>query len=418
MRGSGRGSTVWCEPACRSLLTAVGLIAAVWVLAGCGTASRSTVGGASRAAKVCHAARGGVVVARPLGGDQLAAGPVLVGHAAVWAESLHRMRIRSVDARGCVRTIFLTSTRPRPPKGQWWWYDVTGLAGGEGRVALVESMAPCRAARPSVERCEPGSDVPPPARVTLLSGPPGHIRPVETVQHLDRHRCAWVPQAVAVVDAGLVVQEAPAGACAQWTIRLVLRSFSGRLVRVLARGARIQYEVAAGSWVMYTTYSNSDSSDEALHVINVTTGRTVLRVHRGHQHAIVAYAIDRSGRFALTTAGPDVSVCGRREDVSPLRVGQIGHAGLRLIDEHSLGYIPDVSVAISGDRVAYGRRTGRCLDRRQLVIRAPGSAPTVIAHMDYSDAEPLRFDGRVVATARGRASGSAAGGAIVLRAVR
>jgi hypothetical protein len=405
------------------VLSALGLIAAVGALAGCATAARSPAGARPTVAKVCHAPDDGVVVARPLAGDALVAGPVLVGHHAVWAESGSRVRMRSVDLHGCARNIYVAPSEPRPPKsqGKSWLYSVDSLVGSDGRVAMVESVLPCWAPRASVARCELGPDGVPPARIALLSGRPGHIRAVESLSHPDQRPCVWTPDAAAIADQGLVVQETQEGrgrgSCPQFARRVVLRSFAGRLVRVLARGPNIQYLVAAGRWAMYSTYSNSDSTDVTLHAVNVTTGRTVLRLHRGGRHGIVAYAIDRSGRFALITEAGQTTVCGTSHETSPLSLGRIGQTGLRVIDTHPLGNIPDIAVAISGDRVAFGQQTGPCLDHRRLVVQAPGSSATVIAHMSYSFAAPLRFDGRVIATARGRASGPDIGAAIVLRSV-
>jgi hypothetical protein len=396
----------------RSALTVMGLIVPVSALAGCGAASRPAADHAVRAATICRPGQGGLVVARPLRGDQLAAGPVLVDHQAVWAESLHRIRIRSVDLRGCTKTLFTSAVKSRS------WDQVESFAGGDGRVAMVETMTPCSAARPNPLTCNATGDGPSPLRVVLLSGPPGHIRPIETRQHLDNRRCVWVPEAVAIVNAGLVVQEVNAGACQPFTTRLVLRNTAGRLVRVLARGATIIHEVAAGRWVMYTTYTNEDSADQTLHAVNVKTGQSVLRLHPDKTHAIAAYAIDARGRFAFITGAPESKICGRHEDPAPLREGQIGHAGLRLIDNCALSFLPDISIAISGDRIAYGRRIPGCRDQQQLVVKGSASTASVVDDLSYSKAAPLRFDGRVIATARGHAPGNGPGTAILLQSVR
>jgi hypothetical protein len=86
--------------------------------------------------------------------------------------------------------------------------------------------------------------------------------------------------------------------------------------------------------------------------------------------------------------------------LTQLSSGQIGRPGQRVVTEKqvTLWRRRPVGVAISGDRVAYGRATGRCLTGTQLVIAAPGHSPTPIPGLLGNQ---LAFDGRVAAVARG-----------------
>jgi hypothetical protein len=110
-------------------------------------------------------------------------------------------------------------------------------------------------------------------------------------------------------------------------------------------------------------------------------------------------ALEGSGRFALVSAaGSDSSSCAQPR-VNALRVGQIGHPGLRTIARDVQARIPAASIAMADGYVAYARQTGPARTDTQVMIAAPGMTPTPIPGMKPGPAAPVAFDGHVVATA-------------------
>lgn len=343
----------------------------------------------------------GVWQARVLPGDRLMAGPVMLGHRAIWVEAGQRLRVRSLDARGHTRTIFSTAATPGAPKGTPWPFYVPSLAAGDGRVAFVEEVIPCASAPPSLARCTPGSGAPSADSVTLFAGRPAAIRPMESVLHPRGCHGGPEPDAVGVADAGLVDYEQSAFPCARGVSRLVLRTFSGRLVRVLARGLPIVTPfVAAGPWVALIRRAQLVGQPDRLQIIRAATGKVVLRLGRSSpSEAIDAVTIDPSGRYVLTTVGGSTDPCQPKRRFAQLNVGQIGHAGTELLTSSAnpLGTATSLGVAIAGDRVAYGQPAGRCLASTQVVIGAPGVPPTPVPGVAFGI--PLAFDGHLVASA-------------------
>lgn len=373
----------------------LGLVVAASALAGCAGAAALVSRGASR----LEVGRG-VVQAHTLPGDQLLAGPVLVDHRAVWVEGGRRLLVRSLDASGRTRTVLATSATPGAPTGTPWPFSVKSIAAGDGLVAFVESVIPCASAPPGTLRCAPTTVGPSVDSVTLFAGPVGGpIRPVESlVPPGPRKACQAQPEpyAVAIADVGLVDYEVSAWPCADAVSRLVLRSFSGQLVRVLARGLPVTAPfVAAGDWTALIRESDLGSKPDQLQIVRVSTGQTVLRLRPPCLARIGAVALDSSGRFALITDNHRSGSCHRADGF--LRVGQIGNSRVRTLVTDVNEALPTTSIAIAGGRVAYGQRaTGRSPTGTQVVIAAPGAAPTPIPDMTFG---PLAFDGRTVATA-------------------
>jgi len=363
-------------------------------LGGCGGTSASDSQTAARLV-----VDGGVVQAHTLPGDQLLAGPELLDHRAVWVEAGHRLLVRSLDAHGRTRTIFSTSTTPGAPKGTIWPYWVRSIAAGDGRVAFVEAVTQCGSAPPHLPRCLPSGAGAPVDSVTLFAGRPGAIRPVESLVLPSRHcRRESEPRAVAITDAGIVDYEIAANPCTQGVSRLVLRSFSGRLLRVLASKLPVETKdfAAAGDWAAYVR-SSETSEPSQLNIVRLRTGQNMLRLRRRCLRSIEAMSLDRSGRFALATSGGRNSSACPQQRGSTVMVGQVGHNHLRTLATHVLVGLPTTSIAMSDGDVAYGRSAGHSHAGKQVVIATPGAAPATIPGMKYG---PLAFDGHVVATAR------------------
>jgi hypothetical protein len=340
----------------------------------------------------------GIAQAHTLPIDQLLAGPVLVDHRAVWVEAGHRLLVRSLDASGHTRTIFSSSSTPGAPKGIVWPFHVDSLAAGGGRVAFVEEVVACGSAPPRASCGSVGSYSgfdPPVDSVTVLAGRPGAIRPVESLVQPDRHRCSQEPAAVAVASAGLVVEEQPTFPCPHGSPRLVLRTFEGRLVRVLARGwamANGLPAVAAGPWAAFARPVPADGGPNQLEILRVTTGRVVLQLN---QQDVGPAAVDPSGRFAFISYPGATAQCQPKGGFSELRVGQIGHPGVQVPASRALPL--GTAIAIAGKRVAYEQPTGRCLTDARVAIAAPGATPIPVPGLNVGDS--MAFDGRMVATA-------------------
>lgn len=364
-----------------SLGRAVGLVV---VLAACGLACVDPV----LAGSFQQAGHSRVWQAHILGGDEPMAGPVLVDHRALWIEvGRHRLRVRSLDARGHTRTIFSTSRLFGAPKRMPWPFRVDSMAAGDGRVAFIEEVIPCASTPP----CIPSTYGPPLLAVALFAGRPGAIRPV-----LRPNGCVD-PIGVGITDAGLVDYEISAYGCPRSFSRLVLRTFSGRLVRVLASGLQdVTRFVAAGTWAAFVREPVVIGQPSELEIVRVRTGQVVLRLAQSQW--IDAVAIDPSGRFALMTEESNPQPCQQRRYFDQLSVGQIGHAGLKVVSTQaeSLGTAWKQSLSIAGDRVAYLEPTDPCQRGAQVVIGAPGRLPILIPGMEPSF--PLVFDGHLVAT--------------------
>lgn len=368
------------------------------VVAACALGGRASLAASGSPASPGLEVRGSIVQAHTLPGDQLLAGPVLMRHRAVWVEAGRRLLVRSLDAAGRTRVLFSTSATPGAPAGTVWPFSVHSLAADDGRIAFVEAVIPCASAPPHLLRCTPGTEGPAIASVTLFAGPPGAIRPVESLLHPGRH-CHGRPQptSVAVARAGLVDYEASAFPCRQGVSRLVLRSFSGRLVRVLARDLPVETKrfVTAGDWAAFIRSSGTTAPDQ-LHVLRISTGQTVLRLDERCLQTIDALALDRSGGFALMSNAPPASAC-EPKDRTALRVGQVGHGGMRILATDAPFEELSTGIATARGLVAYARPIGASTTEKQVVIASPGAAPTPVAGMKLDGA--LAFDGQMLATA-------------------
>jgi hypothetical protein len=247
--------------------------------------------------------------------------------------------------------------------------------------------------------------------VSVFAGRPGAIRPVETwlpprhQRHFHRSCRRPSPIEVGIADAGLVITEwpcTPPGSGARFGQRLVLRSFSGRLMRVLARNLQDSTPfVAAGAWAALMEPSPVAGPDDRVQIIQVRTGQTVRWLRRPWRLGIDA-VLARSGTFAATSGEPSPSRrCGQRQWwLAELSIGRIGRLGQRIVTNKQVTSWRrgPIGVAVAGDRVAYARATGRCLTGAQLVITAPGQGPRPIPGLLGNQ---LAFDGRAAAVRRG-----------------
>lgn len=246
---------------------------AAWGLGGC--ASVAAPGSPASPELDVH----GVVKAHTLPSDQLLAGPVLLGHRAVWAEAGRRLVVRSLDAGGRTRMLFSTSAAPGAPKGTVWPFFVRSIAAGDGQVAFVERVVPCASAPPHLLRCTPGTEGPAASSVTLFAGPPGAIRPVESIVH---PHCSerQLPQALAVAHGGLVVNEMALPCRGRPVLRRGLRSFSGRLVRVLARGMSVETSPVPGMKVVLPAFDGSVVATAHDNTVELAVGGDDRRTNR------------------------------------------------------------------------------------------------------------------------------------------
>lgn len=342
---------------------------------------------------------GGVIEAHTLPGDQLLAGPVLLDHRAVWVEAGHRLLVRSLDAQGRTRTLFSTAKTPGAPKNVVWPFWVESVAAGDGRVAFVEDVIPCASAPPPhLHRCADRTEGPPTDSITLFAGRPGAIRPVESLVHPSRHcrQRHLEPATVAVSDIGLVDSEITPYPCRPGASRLVLRSFSGRLERVLARNLPFDSGLVTAGGLAALVRSFESGAPDQMKIVRLDTGRTLLRLSRRCQRWIAAMAIDGSGSFAVTMAlGPHSSFC-RQWRGNAVKIGQIGHARLRTVATDVLTGDQTASIAIADGYVAYGRQIGHARTATQVMVGPPGRTPTPIPGMRFGN---LAFDGQVVASA-------------------
>jgi hypothetical protein len=343
---------------------------------------------------------GPVVQAHTLPGDRLLAGPVLLDHRAVWVEAGQRLLVRSLDAQGRTRTLFSTSKTPGAPKGTRWPFFVDSIAAGDGRVVFIESVIRCASAPPHTRNCSSGAENPPTDSVTLFAGPPGAIRPVESLVP-PRPNCQGPPEpsAVAVTDARLVDYEVSAYPCRRGVSRLVLRSFSGRLLRVLANGLPVVTPfLAAGDWVALLKSAQVVGKQDEVQIIRVSNGQVVRRLRpRPPIEQIEDFALDSSGTFALMTE-PRRAPCGLRLGSYALSVGQIGQPGLQILTKEALGEEPPTTAfALAGGQAAYAQPTSSCAPASQIVVANPGAPPTPIPGLEPGTR--LVFDGSVVATA-------------------
>lgn len=374
-------------------LPGLGLLAGACALGGCASVAASSSPGSSRAEVA-----GPVVQAHTLPGDQLLAGPVLLEHRAVWVEAGHRLLVRSLDTHGRTRTLFSTSATPGAPKGTLWPFSVRGIAAGDGRVAFIESVTPCASAPPRTRTCSSGDGERWPYSVTLLAGRPGAIRPVESIVH---PRCSerQEPQTVEVARAGLVVNEMAVPCRRAPVSRLALRSFSGRLIRVLRNGApAVSSFLAAGDWLALFKPALVVGKQDEVQIIRVSNGQVVRRLRpRPPSEQIAAFALDSSGTFALMTE-PRRGPCGLRLASDVLSIGQIGQPGLQVLTTEALGEeSTTTALALAGGQVAYAQPTGGCAPSSQLVVASPGAPPTPVPGLEPGTR--LVFDGGVLATA-------------------
>lgn len=335
--------------------------------------------------------------AHTLPGDQLLAGPVLLDHRAVWAEAGRRLLLRSLDAHGRTRTLFSSSKAPGAPKNSLWPFHVRSITAGNGRIAFVESIIWCGSAPPGTPGCTPSTLGPRVDSVTVFTGRPGAIKPVDTLMRPEWpcHRGRPDTRALGLTEAGLVDYEISAGPCSQGFSRLALRSFSGRLVRVLAPELPVEtnFVVAGDRAGLIRSFHNKEP--EELKIVRLSTGQTELRLRRRCLESMAALSLEPSGRFALAAGGR----CPKQHG-NTLMVGQTGHAHLQTIARDVLVSDPSASIVMARGYVAYERSTGHSRTDAQVMVAAPGTAPRPVPGIKPAGPmAPLAFDGRVIATA-------------------
>jgi hypothetical protein len=179
----------------------------------------------------------------------------------------------------------------------------------------------------------------------------------------------------------------------------VLRTFSGRLVRVLADGLPVVTPfVAAGDWAALFKRAQVVGEQDVVQIIRVSTGQVVLKLRRTFpSEQIEAFALDSSGTFALMTE-PRPGPCERRLAFDVLSVGQIGQPGLQVLTKEALGDEPtSTALAVAGGQVAYAQQIGSCAPGSQVVVATPGAPPRPVPGLELGTR--LVFDGSVVATA-------------------
>jgi hypothetical protein len=350
-----------------------------------------------------------IVQAHPIRGDILLAGPVLLDDRfAVWAEAArHRLLLRSLDTFGRTRTIFSTSRAPGVGKRSPWPFSVNTLAAGGGRVAFVERVMPCASAPRSSSSCTPSSHPPFPwDSTTVFAGTPGHVQAIETVGRCGRPR---QPSAAAVSSAGIVVDEEQ-DICPgpRTTARVVLRSFTGRLIRVLAPSTGcvdcIATLRAAGPWVAFLRLATNAGNPDQATVMRARTGTIGARVRAS---TIGDVTVDSSGNFALMRPGqPAPCEASRGPDFAQVAVGRVRRSGLAVLNRPANWNLSAATpgMAIAGRTVAFFRPTGRCERAIQVMIGSPGGpftpVPGVGPTRSANGVAPasIDFDGHLLAT--------------------
>jgi hypothetical protein len=352
-----------------------------------------------------------VVQAQLLPGDQLLAGPVLLDDRfAVWAEAgRHRLLLRSLDLSGRTRTIFSTRQARGVPESAQWPFDVATLAAGAGRLAFVEHVMPCWSSPPRNPRCAAYPAPPEPwDSTTLFAGRPGKIRALASI---GRCGARLEPAQAAVSSAGVAVVEERDICPGRADARIVLRSFSGGLIRVLTPRSThcvdcIATLRAAGPWVAFVREATNYGHPDRLTVVRARTGATAAKVSRT---TIGDVEVDPSGDFALLTTGPQQRCqVHRGPDLGRLMVGAVGHDGLRTlsgpVDWNLSASTP--GSAIANGQVAFFRPEGSCQRATEVMI-ASGGVATPVPGVGPARAvngvapAPLAFDGHLLATRHG-----------------
>jgi hypothetical protein len=303
---------------------------------------------------------------------QIVRGPVVSDGRVYWAEQRGRaLVVLSRGPSGPERVEFESAATPGLGKNQYPQYDVS-LAVGDGEVALLR--------RTFWNGCPHGEGVCPSlpptlglrgGSVTLLAGPPGHVRPIEIAR-----RCAQAvgPDDVAVSDAGLVLEESstqcgPPYRREFW--RIVLRSFTGRLIRVLAHANdQISSLSAAGPWVAFVV--SQGGANEQVIVMRADTGRIAID-RRGYLASrIVSVVVDAQGHYAMSSQVQHTARCGTaHQTVSPLFVGSALRPGLRTLWGGGMD-----EVALADGRVVFLRARTHCPLGYIVAVTEPGRPVT------------------------------------------
>ena len=357
-------------------------------------------GSAIRAVRSPAGSEPRVVRARALPGDELLAGPVLLGHEAYWVEAgPHRLRVRALDLRGHAHTVFSTTRALGAPKNAPWPFSVASLGAGDGRLAFVVRVMPCSSSPAGNPRCPV---VPRPAMPwdssTVFAGPPGAIRPVVSVDH----RCGrpLEPWSAAISGAGLIVDEEH-DICPGPPVRgqlVLLGSKGGHPIRTLAREPSrctgcIASVSATGRWVGFITSGRG----YAVRILRVATGRTVFSLRRSSP--IGDLALDPSGSFAFLASGPrQPCSSGHGARFAQVELGAIGQGRLQVVAP-TAEWAP-VGIAATF-WVAFFEPAGRCLKRWQVALSNPFSRPSPVRGLQASSFSGLAFDGDLVAAAKG-----------------
>jgi hypothetical protein len=238
-------------------------------------------------------------------------------------------------------------------------FSVASIAAGAGRVALIRAVGQLSGGScpPAGEPCYlPAIPIPlqRPLSTTLLAGRPGAIRELRTT--LATCHAGPSPALVAVSSLGLVVSEEASACRPNGDARVVLRSFSGKQLRLLDRQAADQVRSlsAAGHWAGWL---GEGKTGKTLHIVDLRSGRTVLRSRVPNEASELA--IDARGDFAISIATASKAGGGCPGNGSPsaaIRVASVGDARQRTI----VGDAASQHIAISRGKVAFQTPAADC----------------------------------------------------------
>jgi hypothetical protein len=377
----------------RLVVTIAGVVSAAPMVVAAHVLS-SAVAGASVPAPVRSAIPPGRALGTP---------PVVAGGRAVWAEIGPRgITIAAADLDGRRERLFSSADAPGVPNGSEPFWGVSALAADAHHVAFIRNVGVAThytcgqtLGGPLPPCVPPREPVKPVGSVSLVAGAPGHVRPVIT-RSVQTCKQAWDPSEVAVADSGLVVLEAPCGASRS---RIVLRTFGGRLVRVLLHfdgappftsGASLAGPVAAGRWIGWTTSSGNDRS--TVTIIDGKTGRTIV-----HERVLGrgGLALSRDGTYGLGLLRlvGDTSKPGQFQYVTTILVGSVRRPTPRFVTHAAT--VP--AIAAGRGRAAF-ITGGPDPSAYTIAVQRPGGTEARVLPTDPGG--PLAFDGRILATTR------------------
>lgn len=315
----------------------------------------------------------------------IAIGPVLSGTRAIWPEVLAgTLSLRSLNGAGQEKTVWSQTGAAGVPANVVPELSVPSIAAGSGRVAFVRD-----AWLPSG-----GDAYEPPASSTLFAGRPGSIRALRTIGG----PCAPppAPQAVAVSGIGIVSYEARFLCSPQRPkAELVLRSFSGRLLRVLQRGAPLYSLSAAGHWAAWL---EGVGRSLVFRLYDLRSGSLALSWHEPRDATTVA--VDRRGDFAIASRGAPVRcLTPAAHSLGTICVGSGSPGRLRLVTRRAASPY----LALFGGSVAFAGIASECPLKLESVL-VFGRGPILCNRLPpgFEALRAIAYDGRALAISDGR----------------